>query len=58
MPDEFWETLEVVHEAATKRILFLSHAQMNTPDPDLQKEWVVIEGLEIIRCNACTVKAH
>jgi hypothetical protein len=34
MPDEFWDTLEVIHKAATKRILFLPHAinQMNAPD--------------------------
>ena len=34
MPDEFRDTLGIVREAATKRILFLPHAinQMNTPD--------------------------
>ena len=34
MPDEFVDTLEVIHEAAAKRILFLPHAisQMNAPD--------------------------
>jgi hypothetical protein len=34
MPDEFLDTLEVIHETATRRILFLPHAisQMNAPD--------------------------
>jgi hypothetical protein len=34
MSDEFLDTLQVIHEAATKRILFLPHAisQMNAPD--------------------------
>ena len=34
MPDEFRDTLGIVREAATRRVLFLPHAinQMNTPD--------------------------